>query len=241
MKKGYTHIDFLLDRTGSMESIKDDVIGGTNAFIDDQASEPGECTMSLTQFDSQDAQEVLFDFKPIAEATKLDNANYVPRSGTPLIFAMISRINKLGEKLAAMPEDERPEKVIFVVYTDGEENQSGMYEDDQKNPIFTTDKLKELVEKQSKEFNWIFSFLGADQDAFAAAGQYGFGRACTMSVGKTGLGTRAAYLSMSSNIKGARRAKTMVETMDCMSYSDDQRSVQDEELAKSGKGDISNL
>ena len=241
MKKGYTHIDILLDRTGSMQSIKDDVIGGTNAFIEDQANEPGECTMSLTQFDTQDPQEVLFDFKPIAEATKLDSNNYVPRSGTPLVYSMMQRIIQLGMKLAKMPEDERPEKVICVIYTDGEENQSSNFEDDFKHPLYTADKLKELVKKQEKEFNWIFTFLGADQDAFAAGGQYGFNAGSTMSVGKTGIGTRAAYMATSHNIKAARCAHSAAEAVDCMAYSTEQRAVQDEELAKSGKGDVKNI
>jgi hypothetical protein len=238
MNEDYTHIDFLLDRTGSMQEIKADVIGGANAFIKDQQDEPGKCTMSLTQFDTQDAQEVMFDFALIEKAPLLNDQNYMPRAGTPLVYAMIRRIQELSKTLSEMDEEDRPAKVIFVVYTDGEENQSYTFEDDRSKPIYTDKALKELVEKQTEDSGWIFTFLGADQDAFQAGASYGIGIGTTMSVGKTGIGTQCAFMSTSRHVKAARMSRSGVDAATAMSYTEQERGVQAEELAKSGKGHI---
>ncbi len=238
MNEDYTHIDFLLDRTGSMNEIKADVIGGANAFIKDQQGEPGKCTMSLTQFDTQDAQEVMFDFAPIEKAPLLNGQNYIPRGGTPLRYAMIRRIQGLISAIAEMHAEDRPGKVIFVVYTDGEENQSYTFEDNRDRPIYTDKALKELVERRTQNDGWIFTFLGADQDAFQAGASYGMSVGSTMSVGKTGIGTRSAFMATSGHVKAARMSTNAVDAAVAMSYTEQERGVQSAELAKSGKGDI---
>jgi len=245
MREGYTHIDFLLDKSGSMNEIKADVIGGANAFIKDQQGEPGDCSMSLVQFDYQmgkpeSSQDVMFDFVAIDKVPLLNDQNYIPRGGTPLLYAMIRRIQDLSKHIAEMDADDRPEKVIFVVYTDGEENQSQRFEDDANKPMFTTDELKKLIEAQEGQHGWIFTFLGADQDAFDAASSFGVGGIHTMSVGKTGIGTRHAFMSVSDNVKCARMSKGVADAAVAMSFSAEQRSVQDDELAKSGRTDIKN-
>jgi hypothetical protein len=83
MKDGYTHISIILDRTGSMESIRDDTIGGFNTFLEEQKKQPGMATLTLVQFDSQDSYEVIHDFKPVDEILPLTRETYVPRASTP--------------------------------------------------------------------------------------------------------------------------------------------------------------
>ncbi len=98
-KNDYTHITVILDRTGSMESIRDDIIGGFNAFLDEQQKLPGKATMTLVQFDSQDPYEVICRFAPVAEVPKLDRNVYVPRASTPLLDAIGRGINDLEASL----------------------------------------------------------------------------------------------------------------------------------------------
>ena len=76
MKQDYTHISVILDRSGSMESIRDDTIGGFNTFMESQRSEPGTATLTLVQFDTQDPYEVIHRFKPIQEVPELDHKTY---------------------------------------------------------------------------------------------------------------------------------------------------------------------
>ena len=85
MKKDYTHISIILDRTGSMETIRDDTIGGFNTFLNDQKKQPGIATMTLVQFDTVDPYEIIHKFKPIQEVPELTHETYIPRASTPLI------------------------------------------------------------------------------------------------------------------------------------------------------------
>src|ERR1700759_4539792 len=122
MKSGYTHVSMLLDRSGSMASIKSDTIGGVNQFVDIQKQELGEMTLTLCQFDN--FYEVVYDARPIAEIPALTDKTYIPRGSTALLDSACQLIIDTGRKLAALPEAERPERVMVVIITDGEENAS---------------------------------------------------------------------------------------------------------------------
>jgi len=124
MKKDYTHISIILDRTGSMETIRDDTIGGFNTFLNDQKKQPGIATMTLVQFDTVDPYEIIHKFKPIQEVPELTHETYIPRASTPLLDAMGRGINDIEKSLAELSEEERPSKVVVVVITDGMENAS---------------------------------------------------------------------------------------------------------------------
>ncbi len=121
VKEHSIHITVILDRTGSMESIRADTIGGFNAFLEKQQAEPGEVTLPLVQFDSQDPYEVLHRFTPIGQIPTLDRERFVPRANTPLLDALCRGINDLEQSLAMLPEAERPAKVVFAVVTDGQQ------------------------------------------------------------------------------------------------------------------------
>jgi len=108
-KTDKTHISIILDRTGSMESIMGDTIGVFNAFLKEQKAQPGEATLTLVQFDSQDPYEVIHRMKPIKEIPELDGRTYVPRASTPLLDAIGRGINDLGKQLSDIKKKDRPE------------------------------------------------------------------------------------------------------------------------------------
>lgn len=188
MKSRYTHIVVILDRTGSMEIVREDTIGGFNRFLRDQRKEPGDATMTLVQFDSQDAYEVLADFSPLAEVNELTAATYIPRAMTPLLDAIGRGINDIGAKLDATPEDERPEKVIFVILTDGLENAS---------KEFSRTKVLEMIRRQQDEYQWKFVYIGANQDAIQEGAAIGISKGNTMTYAHNRAGTQAAFASVS--------------------------------------------
>jgi len=151
MKDDLTEIVVILDRSGSMDALRDDAIGGFNAFIHDQLDVPGDALVTLVQFDHE--YECIYSGKPIGEVTMLDGTVYVPRGSTALLDAMGRTINEVGARLAGMDEADRPAKVIVVVITDGYENAS---------VEFTHAKVKDMVELQREKYSWEFVFLAAD-------------------------------------------------------------------------------
>jgi hypothetical protein len=167
-----THLYFLLDRSGSMQSIKSDIEGGFAAFVEEQRRGAGECLASLAQFD--DAYEVVYTDRPVADVPPLDLR---PRNMTALHDAMGRLITDAGAKLAALPEDQRPGTVVVAVMTDGLENASKEWHAPQ---------VKALVEQQTGQYGWQFLYMGADQDAVEVGTGLGIaaGSAVTYSRGK---------------------------------------------------------
>ena len=153
-------ITILLDRSGSMASVKSDVEGGFARFLADQRAVPGDCDLSLVQFDSQSI-EAVFTERPIRESPELE---LQPRGMTPLLDAVGQTIVRTGERLAAKPERERPGRVLFVILTDGKENASREY---------SKTRIREMVQHQTLAYRWQFLYLGANVDAFAEAGGLG--------------------------------------------------------------------
>ena len=160
MRSDLTDITLVVDRSGSMDEVRDDAEGGVNTFIGQQAKEPGEALLTLVQFDTE--YEFLHSGVPIQNVPKYE---LVPRGMTALLDAVGRAINETGERLAKMAESDRPSLVIFVVMTDGHENSS---------KEFNKSQIKEMVERQQNDYDWHFTFLGANQDAFAEAGDMGF-------------------------------------------------------------------
>jgi uncharacterized protein YegL len=179
-----TDMTVLLDRSGSMQSIKDDTIGGFNEFLKTTQKEQPEATISLVQFDSQGYDRVI-DAKPLTQAEPMTDATFQPRGGTPLIDAMARTILETGVRLATMTDAERPGKVIFVIITDGLENASKEY---------TREQVMKMVEHQRDVYKWDFIYLGANQDAIAEAATIGIPMAAAASY--TGNNTRAVYATV---------------------------------------------
>lgn len=191
------HIYFLLDRSGSMEAIADDVIGGFNSFLAAQRSDGIDAVMTLVQFDSQDPHEILADALPLAEVTPLSRGTFQPRGGTPLYDAMGHLIADAAirvEGLAASGSP--PEEILMVTFTDGQENQSREYD---------RQKIFDLI-KKNEEKGWTFAYLGANQDSYAETEQIGVSAASTQNYRADAVGTAAAYASLSAAVS-ARRGK----------------------------------
>lgn len=196
MKKGYTHITVILDRTGSMEVIRDDTIGGFNAFVQEQQAEPGMATLTLVQFDSQDPYEVVSGNVPIAEVPPLTRETYVPRAATPLLDAIGRGIVDLEYNLAIMPESERPERVVMAIITDGQENASREYRKEQ---------ITRMIQNKQGLLGWQFVFLSADLDALDDAIRSGVRPAQAMSFDQTSQGVQDAFHSFSSRLSRYRQ------------------------------------
>ena len=195
MKDGYTHISVILDRTGSMETIRDDTIGGFNAFLNAQKAEPGLATLTLVQFDTQDPYEVLHQFKPIADVPELTRATFVPRASTPLLDAMGRGINDLEKNIADMPEEERPSRLVMVIITDGQENSSRE---------FRKDQIEKMIKEKQEKSAWQFVFLSADLAAIGDALASGMRAASVMGHDKDAHGTQAAWVALSRSISDYR-------------------------------------
>ena len=210
MKKGYFDITMVLDRSGSMEHIKGDVIGGFNKFLKEQQAIPGEATMTLVQFD--DIYEVVYEGKKLQEASLLDNTVYQPRGWTALLDAIGKTIDRTGKRLSDMPEDQRPEKVIFVIQTDGYENAS---------KEFSNDIIMAMIIYQKNVYNWEFVFLGANQDAIATASKMGIGATHSMTFTSNAGGVANYYHSVSQNLCNTRNG-----IADSMAFTDEDRKKQ---------------
>jgi len=194
-KKDFAEIVCVIDRSGSMEAIRTDAIGGFNTFVEEQRKVPGEAAITFTQFDTE--YEVVYTNKPLADVPALDASTYVPRGMTALLDAIGRTINDLGARLEKTDENDRPEKVIFIILTDGHENASHE---------FTRDKVFEMITHQKEKYGWEFIFLAAGQDAIATGMGLGIDAKDAVNFAATGKGVRAAYSSM-SDMTASRRVK----------------------------------
>ncbi|MDR2895292.1 MAG: VWA domain-containing protein [Propionibacteriaceae bacterium] len=211
----YTDITVVLDRSGSMATIKTDMEGGFNHFIAEQAKDPGDCRVSLAQFDTD--YETVYSQRPIGQVPALD---LQPRGGTALLDAMGRSINETGQRLAAMAEADRPGVVFFVIITDGCENSS---------KEFSSEQIKQLVERQENTYGWQFTYLGANQDALVEAGKMGIRAeaALTYDTDAGSIAGMAGALSRSATaIKKAYRDGASVQELRTMgAYTSDERAA----------------
>ena len=151
-------IFFLLDRSGSMDSIREDVIGGYNSFINDQKALTPDALATLWQFDHE--VTVTYENTPMRDVPALDRATFQPRGGTHLM-------DTLGKALDVPPVAEPP---MVIIFTDGQENGSNK---------FSKSQIKDKITQRTSE-GWTFVYMGANQDAFAEAGDIGIGPAGTV-------------------------------------------------------------
>lgn len=187
-----TLIAALLDRSGSMDDSRELTEDGWRELINAQRSEPEYCEVTLAQFDTE--YEVLYPPTAIAAVPEFV---LVPRGGTALLDAAGVFITEVGDQLAALPEDQRPGKVICLIMTDGMENSSQRW---------TWDALKALIIQQREVYGWKFIFLGADIDAVEVGERMGVDRRHAMTFDKRShAGNSAAYRRASSMVTGFKR------------------------------------
>ena len=210
MKNGYSGITVVLDRSGSMACLVDEVIGAFNTFVDEQQQVAGQASFSLVQFD--DRYEVYLDAVDLAKVGRLDRTTYVPRGMTALYDAVGRAIVATGTRLAALDEAERPDKVVFLIQTDGEENASHEYD---------AATLQEMIRHQQDKYAWEFVFLGANIDAGSVAEEIGIARDKALQYANNADGTRAAFAAVSDNLAGFRRGDRQH-----MAYAEEDREAQ---------------
>ena len=194
-KEGFSLIAVVMDRSGSMNMMREATIAGFNALLEDQKKQPGTAKLYYTQFD--DIYEVVHDFTDLQDMAPLTEETYKPRGNTALLDAIGKTIVTVGERLAAMPEDERPANVIVVIQTDGLENASQEYRE--------PGRIKEMIREQRERWNWQFIWLTAGEDAMNAV-VHGLGAITgqTVNYNQSGGSNRAAYASVSSNVSHVR-------------------------------------
>ena len=156
-KENFTSLNVILDRSGSMRKIAAETIEGFNCFLAQQQKLEGEATLTLAIFD--DKYELIHDCVPLKDVQPLTSEIYYARGYTSLLDAVGKTINTTGVKLAAMAEEDRPSKVLFLIMTDGQENSS---------VEFVGDKIKEMINHQRDKYAWNFIFIGANQDVIMA-------------------------------------------------------------------------
>jgi hypothetical protein len=158
MKANLISMNILVDSSGSMASIASDMVGGLNQLVDDNR----ELDVLVTYSIFSNEYQPIFADRPIKETERFQLR---PSGSTALIESTCKMIDEVGARIAAKPEDDRPEKVMFVIVTDGEENASA--------PKYTLEGLKTKIKHQTEVYNWVFLYLGADQDAISVAERYG--------------------------------------------------------------------
>ncbi len=196
MRKGLTEVVFILDRSGSMSGLEADTIGGFNSMISKQKKEDGEAVISTVLFDDQ--QEVVYDRQPVKMVEPMTDRQYYVRGCTALLDAIGGAIHHIGNVHKYAREEDRPEKTMFIITTDGMENASRFY---------TYDRVKYMVERQKEKYGWEFLFLGANIDAISVAARFGINADRAINYECDQVGTSLNYQVMSETITAVRRAK----------------------------------
>jgi hypothetical protein len=230
MKKNLTDLVLILDRSGSMGDIWNDAVGGMKTFIEEQKKVPGEAYLTMVLFDTPPFDTV-FNREKITEVNTSVLDKFHARGSTALLKAVSDTVDAMGQKYAALPEGERPERVLLVIQTDGEENSSNgdwhprlvekkidpltkrpfnpimLPVDAEEQPTYTKAKLKAKLDLQRNSYNWEVIFLGADENAFAEGAS--MGSALNFQYNATRGGTQALYDTVSASAASYRTKGTV--------------------------------
>lgn len=193
MKKGLTEIVFIIDKSGSMSGLEADTIGGFNSMIRKQKKEENEALISTVFF--SDNSEVISDRKDIKDIKELNEDDYQVGGCTALLDAVGDAINHIGNVHKYAREEDRPEKTLFVITTDGMENASHKY---------LYKDVKKKIEKQKEKYGWEFLFLGANIDAIEVANTFGIREDRAFNYKASKKGTAHHYNAISNVVSGFR-------------------------------------
>ncbi|MDO4175882.1 MAG: VWA domain-containing protein [Bacillota bacterium] len=194
MSKGLTEVVFILDRSGSMQGLEVDTIGGFNSVLakQKQAREEGaDAVVTTVLFDGE--YELLHDRFSLDSVEEISGEDYWVRGCTALLDAVGRTIKKTEAAQKNLPEGKKADKVLFVIITDGMENAS---------QEFSYSQVKEMI-KAHEEDNWEFLFLGANIDAAAEAERIGIRRSRSARYVPDGAGTAVSYESIGNAVRSA--------------------------------------
>ena len=198
MKKNLTELVFILDRSGSMAGLEKDTIGGFNAMIEKQKREQGEALVSTVLFDND--SEVIHDRVALEAVPKLTEKEYYVRGCTALLDAVGGAIHHIGNVHKYAREEDRPEKTMFVITTDGMENASRRY---------SYEKVREMITRQKETFGWEFLFLGANIDAAKEAARFGIDADRAANYHADAMGTGVIYEAVCETVRDFRASRPM--------------------------------
>ena len=193
MRKGLTEVVFILDRSGSMRDLEADTIGGFNSLIEKQKKEEGEAFISTVLFD--DRTEVLYDRVSVSKVEPMNDRQYYVRGCTALLDAVGGAIRHIANVHRYAREEDRPEKTLFIITTDGMENASRRYD---------SEKVKKMIERQKEKYGWEFLFLGANIDAVETARHFGISEDRAVNYHSDSEGTQLNYEVVSEAICAVR-------------------------------------
>ncbi len=210
MKHNLTELIFILDKSGSMEHLQDETIKQFNSLIESQKKVDGEAFVTTVLFDT--VYKTLHEHVNLQKVTQMTREDYQSFGGTALLDAVGKTIDEVGIRLAHTPEEERPEKIIVAIMTDGEENASREY---------TYEQVKGKIEHQKEKYSWTFLFFGNGIDAVKEAGSLGISPDFAIRSEHTQRGIRNSFASMDmcilrmrDNDRASQILATKIEDMD---------------------------
>ena len=195
MKKILTEIVYILDRSGSMSGLEADTIGGFNSMIKKQKDTEESAYISTVLFD--DRSKVIHDRVPIEKVDEITSKEYFVRGTTALLDAVGGAIRHIVNIHKYARKEDRPNKTIFVIITDGMENASRYYNYEQ---------VKRMIEKEKNKYGWEFIFIGANIDACAEAERFGIQRERAVNYMHDNIGTKLIYEGVSQAMCSAMEA-----------------------------------
>jgi von Willebrand factor type A domain-containing protein len=195
--KNYVKIVNIIDRSGSMGSMIDTAIGGFNEFLQEQQNIEGDALVSTMLFSSKFHN--LYENSDIQECKFLNKDNYIPNGTTALYDAIGRTIDNEIDQLGNLPKEERPEKTLCVILTDGYENASRK---------FTKEQIKEKISEMKEDFNWEFIFLAANEDASLTAETMGISKGNSYAFTNSSTGLKDAYTAVSFATTSYRQSKS---------------------------------
>ena len=200
MKKNLTEIVFILDKSGSMSGLEKDTIGGYNSFIERQKKVEGEAYVSTVLFSNY--SNVIHDRVPLEKIEPMTEEQYTTDGCTALLDAIGGAIKHIGNVHKYAREEDRPEKTVFVITTDGQENSSHEY---------TYEKIKKLISRQQEKYGWEFMFLGANMDAISEASKLGIRKDRAVRYECDAAGTMLNFACVSEAMVDVREGREMTE------------------------------
>lgn len=180
-----TEIIFVVDKSGSMSRLTNDTIEGFNGFVESQKDDT-KTTLTTVLFDT--SWRVLHDGVDVYEVAPMTTKDYIAGGGTAMLDAIGETINRVQDRHDELGK-EKPDSVLFVITTDGEENSSRK---------FTKSQIEKMIKHQTNGHGWEFIFLGANMDAVKVAENIGISYDRAIKYDWTSQGTDALYSTMTA-------------------------------------------